>query len=120
MLNAIAVLLACQLAGEVSSQMLAVPVPGPVIGMALLIVILRYVPKAASVLSETAHGVLRHLSLLFVPAGVGVMLHAATVREQWLAILVSVLLGTAITLVVTALTIRLVMHLTRSRGEVHR
>ena len=117
MLNAIAVLLGCQLAGEVSGQILAVPIPGPVIGMALLMVILRYVPAAAGNLSETAHGILRHLSLLFVPAGVGVMLHATTVRDQWLAILVSVLLGTVITLVVTALTIRLVMRLTRSRGE---
>jgi holin-like protein len=119
MLNAIAVLLACQLAGEVSSQILAVPVPGPVIGMAVLIIILRFVPTAASALSETAHGILRHLSLLFVPAGVGVMLHAATVREQWLAILVSVFFGTVITLVVTALTIRLAMRLTRSRGATH-
>lgn len=118
MLNAIAVLLGCQLAGEVFSQILAVPVPGPVIGMALLMVILRYVPAAADALSETAHGILRHLSLLFVPAGVGVMLHAATVRDQWLAILVSVLLGTVITLVVTALTIRSVMRLTRSRGGI--
>jgi holin-like protein len=114
MLNAIAVLLACQLAGEVSSQMLAVPVPGPVIGMAALIVILRHVPAAVGALTETANGILRHLSLLFVPAGVGVMLHAAAVREQWLAILVSLLFGTVITLVATALTIRLMMRLTRS------
>jgi holin-like protein len=117
MLNAIAVLLLCQLAGEIGSQILAVPVPGPVIGMALLILILRFVPMAAGALSETANGILRHLSLLFVPAGVGVMLHAVTVKEQWLAIAVSLLFGTVITLVATALTIRLAMRLTGAQRE---
>jgi holin-like protein len=111
MLNAIAILLVCQLAGEVSSQMLAMPIPGPVIGMVLLLVILRTVPTASDVLSETSNGILRHLSLLFVPAGVGVMLHVATVKEQWLAILVSVIIGTAVTLAVTALVIKLAMRL---------
>ncbi|HUU73743.1 MAG TPA: CidA/LrgA family protein [Burkholderiales bacterium] len=112
MLNAIAVLLVCQLLGEISSQLLAIPVPGPVIGMVVLILILRTVPTAADALSETSNGILRHLSLLFVPAGVGVMLHAATVKQQWLAIMVSVVLGTALTLAVTALMIKLTLHLT--------
>jgi len=87
------------------------PIPGPVIGMVLLLVILRTVPTASDVLSETSNGILRHLSLLFVPAGVGVMLHVATVKEQWLAILVSVIIGTAVTLAVTALVIKLAMRL---------
>lgn len=117
MLNAIAILLACQLAGEVSSQMLAMPIPGPVIGMVLLLVILRTVPTASDVLSETSNGILRHLSLLFVPAGVGVMLHVATVKEQWLAILVSVIIGTAVTLAVTALVIKLAMRLTGKQHQ---
>ena len=66
-LNAIALLLVCQLAGEVSSQELAIPVPGPMIGMVLLIMVLRFVPAAAGSLHETSNGILRHLSLLIPP-----------------------------------------------------
>ena len=117
MLKGILLLLACQLAGEVVSQYFAVPVPGPVVGMALLLVIVRSLPAAYAIVNETASTILRNLSLLFVPAGVGVMLHVATVREQWLAILVSLVAGTVLTLVVTGLTIKLVIWLMASRGD---
>ncbi len=116
-LGAIAVLLACQLAGEVISQYFAIPVPGPVVGMVLLLLLFRLVPTACGALRETSHGILRHLSLLFVPAGVGVMLHAATVVDEWLAILASLIAGTMITLVATALTIRITARLILSRDK---
>ena len=57
------------------------------------------------------------LSLLFVPAGVGVMLHVATVREQWLAILISLVAGTIMTLAVTGLTIKLATRLLAPRDD---
>ena len=117
MLKGILLLLACQLAGEFVSQYLSIPVPGPVVGMALLLVIFHTLPATRIVVHETGNTILRNLSLLFVPAGVGVMLHVATVREEWLAILVSLMLGTIITLTVTALTIKLVIRLMTPRGE---
>lgn len=106
MLNAIALLLTCQLAGEVICQYFAIPVPGPVAGMVLMIAVFHSAPATRDALHETSNGILRHLSLLFVPAGVGVMLHAATVLDEWLAIVVSLLLGTAVTLMATALTVK--------------
>lgn len=117
MLKGILLLLACQLAGEVVSQYFAIPVPGPVVGMALLLVIFHTLPATRIAVHETANTILRNLSLLFVPAGVGVMLHVATVREEWLAILASLVLGTIITLTVTALTIKLVIRLVSSRAK---
>jgi len=120
MLNALLLLLACQLAGEIVSQYFAIPVPGPVVGMVLLIVVYHFAPVTRGALRETSSTILRHLSLLFVPAGVGVMLHAGTVLDQWLAILVSLVLGTVITLTVTALTIKFATRLMASRGEDNR
>ena len=120
MLNALAVLLLCQLAGEITSQFFAIPVPGPVIGMVLLLTFVHFVPKVAGTLRETCNVILRNLSLLFVPAGVGVMLHVSRVTEEWLAILASLLLGTVLTLVVTALTIRVAMRLSGYRREERR
>lgn len=71
----IAMLLAFQLAGEVISRAATLPLPGPVIGMALLLAVLLAVPRAAARLHSTAQGLLSHLSLLFVPAGVGIVGH---------------------------------------------
>ena len=117
MLKAILLLLTCQLAGEIISQYVAIPVPGPVVGMALLLVVFHTSPATRAIVHETASVILRNLSLLFVPAGVGVMLHVATVREQWLAILVSLVGGTVITLAVTGLMIKLVTRLLALRDD---
>jgi holin-like protein len=116
MLEALAVLLLLQLAGEFIAQLLSLPIPGPVIGMALLFGAMRLSPKLAARVRETANTVLSHLSLLFVPAGVGVMLHMQRVADEWLAILLALVLGTLITLVVTALSIKACMRLLR-RGR---
>jgi len=106
MLHAIAALLVFQLAGESISQLLGLPVPGPVVGMALLFAAMAAVPAMAQRMRDTANGLLQHLSLLFVPAGVGVMLHAQRLAAEWVAIAAALVVGTAVTLVVTALTIK--------------
>lgn len=68
-------LLLFQLAGEALSRGFALPLPGPVIGMALLFVTLLIIPRLAEAITPTARVLLAHLSLLFVPAGVGVVGH---------------------------------------------
>ena len=73
MLAALATLLVCQLAGEVIVRALSLPLPGPVIGMALLFVLMLARAPIAKGIDETANTLLKHLSLLFVPAGVGVV-----------------------------------------------
>jgi holin-like protein len=117
MLGALTTLLVYQLIGEVLVQAFALPVPGPVIGMLLLFLSLRVKGGIPKPLRETANGILQHLSLLFVPAGVGVMVHFARVSGEWLAILVAVLASTALTIAVTALTMQA---LSRKRGGLER
>ena len=115
MLQALTILLIFQLTGETLVQVLVLPIPGPVVGLALLALAMAARPQLARDLRDTAQGLLQHLSLLFVPAGVGVMLHANRVLEEWRAIVAALLLGTLITLAVTALTIRLCLRLTKRR-----
>lgn len=117
MLHAFAALLVLQLAGEAVSHFLALPVPGPVLGMALLFAALSASKELAARLRETANAVLQHLSLLFVPAGVGVMLHVARLSEEWIAIVLAVAVSTVLTIVFTALTIRLCMRFFVGRGN---
>jgi len=107
MLHAIGALLMFQLAGEVITQLLGLPVPGPVVGMALLFAAMAVLPAFADRLRDAAGALLQHLSLLFVPAGVGVMLHARRVADEWVPIVAALALGTVITLAVTALAIKL-------------
>jgi len=106
MLHSFAILLVFQLIGEAATQLLGLAVPGPVVGMALLFASIAIHPGLGHALRATAGGLLQHLSVLFVPAGVGVMLHAGRIREEWLAIVFAVVLGAVVTLAVTALTIR--------------
>jgi holin-like protein len=80
MLQSFAILLVFQLAGEAGAQLLDIAVPGPVVGMALLFAAISLRPGLGYALRATAGGLLQHLSVLFVPAGVGVMLHAGRIR----------------------------------------
>ncbi|KPK07084.1 MAG: hypothetical protein AMJ64_07660 [Betaproteobacteria bacterium SG8_39] len=106
MLAALTVLLVYQLIGEVLVQLLALPVPGPVVGMLLLFVTLLARGSAPESLRTTANGLLAHLSLLFVPAGVGVMLHFERLGAEWLPITVALVASTVVTIGVAALVMR--------------
>lgn len=123
MLGAITLLLVCQLAGEAIQMATGAPVPGPVIGMALLFAGLvvrrrllagRDVPDTPEELDKTAHGLLGHLSLLFVPAGVGVMLYLPVIAKEWVAISVSLVASTLITIAATALLMSWLTRLTKA------
>lgn len=105
MLGSLTTLLVFQAIGEVLSYLLRLPVPGPVIGMALLVLWLRLRPDAYAQMRETCRTLLRHLSLLFVPAGVGITLHVARLKQEWLPIAVSLVVSTALAIAVTAIVI---------------
>ena len=106
MVAALTVLLVYQLVGEITVIALRLPVPGPVVGMALLFVSLILRGGASEDLRDTSSGLLRHLSLLFVPAGVGVMAHLHRITTEWLPISVSLVVSTLLTIAVTASVMR--------------
>jgi holin-like protein len=100
MIESFAVLLVCQLIGEILVTAAHLPVPGPVVGMLLLFIGLLVRGTVPEVLARTAGALLQHLSLLFVPAGVGVMLHLELLADQWAAVGLALLVSTALTLLV--------------------
>lgn len=95
-------LLLFQCAGEAVVRLAGLPIPGPVAGMALLFVALLVRGGAPAALDVAADGLAKHLSLLFVPAGVGVMLHVARVADEWLPIAVALVVSTVLAIAVTA------------------
>ena len=109
-LRGLAWLLIFQSIGELLARALALPLPGPVIGMVLLMAALRWANVREPV-SGCADFLLSHLSLLFVPVGVGVMTHLSLVSQYGVRMLVVVLLSTLAGLGVTVLC----LHLSRDR-----
>lgn len=103
MLAAIALILLCQLAGELVAVGLALPVPGPVLGMALLATVLALLRRIPAPVDAAADGLLRAMPLFFIPAGVGVLALGDTFRQAWLPIVVALVGSTAFALAVTAL-----------------
>jgi holin-like protein len=103
MLGYLTVIFCCQLVGELLATALALPVPGPVCGMAILFVGLVIRGEIPKELGDVAGVLLGNLSLLFIPAGVGVMLHATLLSRDWLPISLSLVFSTLVTIAVTAL-----------------
>ena len=108
----ITILLACQLAGEILVIYLSWPIPGPVIGMMLLLAILLVRGRPGRPLEETSNALLSHLSLLFIPAGVGVIIHINRLSDEWFSITVALIVSTLVTLVSTALIMMALLRLT--------
>ena len=106
MVSGFAWLLVFQLAGEVLARGLQWPVPGPVIGMLLLLLVLIWRGGPGEDLRNASQGLLGNLSLLFVPAGVGIMVHGHRIADEWLALVVALVGSTVLTLAVTALVMR--------------
>lgn len=109
MLPALTMLLLAQLLGEALVHGFGLPVPGPVLGLLCVLVALLARPGLVPMLKPTAQTLLAHLSLLFVPAGVGVMLHLRRLGDEALAIGVSLVVSTLVGLAVTALTMAWLM-----------
>jgi putative effector of murein hydrolase LrgA (UPF0299 family) len=104
-LRGFAWLLVLQSAGELLSHALHLPFPGPVVGLVLLLVALNFEPVRGPV-AVCADYLLSHLSLLFVPVGVGVMTHLGLIGEYGLRMLLVIVLSTWVGLAVTALVLR--------------
>ena len=106
MINTFAVLLVFQTMGEGLAYALSLPIPGPVIGMLLLLLYLILDSDAVHRLAPTSLELLKHLSLLFVPAGVGIMVHAQRIASEWLPIVVALVCSTVVSITVTAAVVR--------------
>lgn len=113
MLEYFTLILLCQLAGEFAVGALEVSVPGPVLGMILLFVFLVIRGSIPEDLSKVAAGLLNNLSLMFVPAGVGVMVHFKLLGSDAVPISISLIVSTLLTVAVTAL----IMSKLNKRGD---
>ncbi len=110
MIQGLAALLLFQLLGEALAQLSEAPVPGPVIGLVLLLAVLllrrRFGRPGWATLEQAADGLLAHLSIFFIPAAVGVMLYWEPLAREGLAWIVALVASTAAAIGVTAWFLR--------------
>jgi holin-like protein len=106
MLAAFTILLLFQCLGEGIVFLLSLPIPGPVAGMLLLMAAFIKWPGLQERVEGAANTLLSHLSLLFIPAGVGIIATAGSGSGHWFAILASLAASTVLALAVTGLLLR--------------
>ncbi|MET0222059.1 MAG: CidA/LrgA family protein [Tardiphaga sp.] len=126
MIASLCLILLCQLAGEIVVKGFALPMPGPVVGMMLLLMLLllrdraRWVargPLQGEGVETASKGLLAHLSLLFVPAGVGVVQKLDILADHGAAIAAVLAISVVVTLLVTVGTFLLISKwMMRGRG----
>lgn len=115
-LNGLTLLLGYQLLGEIISRWFKLPIPGPVLGMALLFISLLVHQRVPVALETASTALLSHLSLLFIPAGVGLMLYFDALSKEWLPILITLIFSTLMSMAVIALSMQLLMKLFKPKA----
>jgi len=104
-LRGFTLLLLCQSAGEALARLAHWPLPGPVLGLVILAPLLQW-PLLRVPVEAVAQPLLGHLSLLFVPVGVGVVGHLGLIGQYGLQMLLALVLSTWVGLLVSALVLR--------------
>jgi putative effector of murein hydrolase LrgA (UPF0299 family) len=124
MIVSLTIILFCQLLGEVVVRGFGWPVPGPVLGMVFLLLCLALRdrirarnPEFGRSIDATGKGLLAHLSLLFIPAGVGVVQRLDVVAQYGIGLAVALVVSTLLTLVVTVMTFVVASRLSGSSAD---
>ena len=114
MIPGLLVLLGCQLVGEFVVRLLDLPVPGPVAGMVVLLVLLQVrEPGPDDGVVKVADGLLKHLQLLFVPAGVGVVQYLSVIGASAVPLVVGLLVSWFAALVTTVAVALVLLRLSK-------
>ncbi|MBJ7221246.1 MULTISPECIES: CidA/LrgA family protein [unclassified Brenneria] len=106
-LRAFALIYLCLLAGNAISALLPLVIPGSIIGMLILFFLLAMQILPPDWVKPGCHLFIRHMALLFVPIGVGVMNYYDLLSQQFGPIVVSCLVSTFIVMIVVGYSTQL-------------
>ncbi len=112
MLQTLGLLLGCQLLGEITVRGFGLAIPGPVLGLTLLVLMLGVMPTLADRLRPTTTVILANLSFLFVPAGVGVIGNFEVLSEDGITLLAILTISTVLSMLAAVGTFIGVRHAT--------
>ena len=114
---ALSLILSCQLAGELITRGAGLPVPGPVVGLALLLAVLTVRPSLIAAIRPTVAVILANLSLFFVPAGVGVVANLEILSNEWIAIIAVLVVSTVLAMLASVATFLAALRILEREAE---
>ena len=124
MLRSLFIIFFYQLLGEVIQKIFEINIPGPVIGLILLLLSFIFFSKRLTQskkmikeISVTSNQIINYLSLLFVPIGVGVVMHINYLGDNLFKIFSIITIGTLATLVFTAFVMEKIINLEKKNGK---
>ena len=106
MIRGLIILLSFQGAGEIVSRLFALPIPGPVVGLVLLLVFLIHRGKVDAPIDTVASALVKNLGVLFVPAAVGVVMFLPQLKANFWAISIALMVSVAATIATSAAILR--------------
>jgi holin-like protein len=106
MVQSFLVLLVCQACGEAIHRLTGLPLSGPIIGIVILLAVMCARKGPSPELRNSSSALLGYLSLLFVPAAVGIMPHLSVLRAQWLPVVIALLVSTLLGMATAALVVQ--------------
>jgi holin-like protein len=124
MLRSLFIIFFYQLLGEAIQKIFEINIPGPVVGLILLllsfIIFSKKLTQSKKIIKEisvTSNQIINYLSLLFVPIGVGVVMHIDYLGENLFKIFSIIIIGTLATLVFTAFVMEKIINLEMKNGK---
>ena len=124
MLKSLFIIFFYQLLGEAIQKIFEINIPGPVIGLILLLLSFiifskkfTHSKKIIKEISVTSNQIINYLSLLFVPIGVGVVMHIDYLGDNLFKIFSIIIIGTLATLVFTAFVMEKIINLEMKNGK---
>ena len=123
MLKSLFIIFFYQLLGEAIQKFFEINIPGPVIGLILLLSFILFsknIKQSKKIIKEislTSHQIISYLSLLFVPIGVGVVMHINYLGDNLFKIFSIIIIGTLTTLVFTAFVMEKIINLEKKNGK---
>ena len=124
MLRSLFIIFFYQLLGEAIQKIFEINIPGPVIGLILLllsfIIFSKKLTQSKKIIKEisvTSNQIINYLSLLFVPIGVGVVMHINYLGDNLLKIFSIITIGTLATLVFTAFVMEKIINLEKKNAK---
>ena len=124
MLRSLFIIFFYQLLGEATQKFFEINIPGPVIGLILLLLTFIFFSKkftqSKKIIKEisiTSHQIINYLSLLFVPIGVGVVMHINYLGDNLFTIFSIIIIGTLATLVFTAIVMEKTINFEKKNGK---
>lgn len=113
------IIIAISFVGEILKAIIPLSIPANIYGLVLMLLALVTKVIKLSDVKETAYFLVEIMTIMFIPAGVGLMVTWGALKSILLPVIVITLVTTVIVMAVTGRVTQLVIRLERKRGKKH-